>query len=185
MELLLHKGLGQFCEVADQWQLSGCICYTQLQALLSFQNINPSWNKAAHLLCPPPIQAHRQGWTVLESKSYSHYYHYYQCSPVPPSTITNETISQHNCLPHQFQQTAHHARHTKLQPVCMLWGNTVLLSCCVADFPLILLHLICVLLHSHCNCMTQPRLVSLCWLLTASKKNLPNMVLVKLDCSTV
>lgn len=44
------------------------------------------------------------------------------------------------------------------------------LSCCVADFPLILLHLICVLLHSHCNWMTQTRLVSLCSLLTASKK---------------
>ena len=44
------------------------------------------------------------------------------------------------------------------------------LSCCVADFPLILLHLICVLLHSHCNLMPQPRLVSLCSLLTASKK---------------
>ena len=180
MELLLHKGLGQFCEVADQWQLSGCICYTQLQALLSFQNINPSWNKAAHLLFRPKSRVDH----VLESKSWSHYYHY-QCSPVPPPQQSQMKPSQQYCLPHQFQQTAHHARYTKLQPVCMLWGNTVspILLCSWLPIDPTPSHLCTSTFTLQLNATAKVSFTL--FIVDSLKKNLPNIVLVKLDCSTV
>ena len=174
MELLLHKGLGQFCEVADQWQLSGCICYTQLQSLLSFLNINPSWNKAAHLRFRPKGRVDH----VLESNSWSHYYHY-QCSPVPPPPLNNHKWNHLNNIAYLINFSRLHTMpDTQNCSQCACCEETQSsLSCCVADFPLILLHLICVLLQSHCNWMPQPRLVSLCSLLTASKKTFQTLCL--------
>ena len=181
MELLLHKGLGQFCEVADQWQLSGCICYTQLQALLSFQNINPSWNKAAHLLFRPKSRVDH----VLESKSWSHYYHY-QCSPQSPhpSTITNETIStilltssiSADCTPCQIHKTAAsvHAVRKHSPPILLcswLPIDPTPSHLCASTFTLQL--------------NDTAKVSFTLFIVDSLKKNLPNMVLVKLDCSTV